>query len=604
GILAGFAFSIKYTSFILIIALIVLLTYKYFKYAGVIFSLAASLVVVFLFKLNQFSGLEIDANVSRTLQIIFLILSFAGIAYVVVKERPKFRYYKKYVITMIAFLLPALLIFSPWLVKNYIESPGKNLVSMVYGNNVSPEINLVELERQYSELYPESVEAQRDITQVEDRKQGVYEALVRYSGYEEGFAKYATLLYDTIMHTNVSGVITDIGYVLLLFPVVVMLVVYKKRPVLSFVLLSLILMLFVIPSFVSSFVSSDCLTSAQSAECINTEYLSLKQARSKSSPKLVIAERTITDAILGKTYQFSGHLLQGYSKINLVVSFGLLFVITALIVFGIVKDDKKESKYLLIILTVYMLLWLMLGAGIYWYGMTGFVIMFVLLYKYLYDKDSENDDTPLKIVRFLAKFSVSLWIFLAFFNSFSPTYLKNVGIWPKSSIEYAIGKINADESLTKLNQAYDIAAEAINNVPDSYVFGIGTFINYHINNNFERVYRDNQLDMFSLLVNSSKTRDEINTKLKLAGFKYIVVDLNGASIDNTPDKSLTKKFDILHEYLAGNPGLKLIATDRKYAADTAKLSQKNAEKDYVYAYELNGKELLDNGNIAVFEIID
>jgi len=71
------------------------------------------------------------------------------------------------------------------------------------------------------------------------------------------------------------------------------------------------------------------------------------------------------------------------------------------------------------------------------------------------------------------------------------------------------------------------------------------------------------MDFYSLLIKQYKTKDQIIKKLKDEGFKYIIFDLNMFSYDKTPDKSLTRKFIQFMNSLYGNPGVELMATNRK-----------------------------------------
>ena len=91
---------------------------------------------------------------------------------------------------------------------------------------------------------------------------------------------------------------------------------------------------------------------------------------------------------------------------------------------------------------------------------------------------------------------------------------------------------------------------------------IGTFFQYFIERNNERVLEDNQLAFFDNLYNSIPDKLELTAVLKGQGYKYLIIDFNVDSIDRTPDQSLMKKTTRLETFLQKNKGLEIIGTDR------------------------------------------
>ncbi|MEY2905088.1 MAG: hypothetical protein RJA52_1104, partial [Bacteroidota bacterium] len=113
--------------------------------------------------------------------------------------------------------------------------------------------------------------------------------------------------------------------------------------------------------------------------------------------------------------------------------------------------------------------------------------------------------------------------------------------------------------------------------------------------NQNRVLEDNQLGTFNELFNSFSNKSDIIRAMELSGFKYLIIDLNMANIDKTPDQSLLKKYENLIKVLYENPKLQLIYTDRIVrSSDSGELVQMMFD---------NGQEIVNPGSLAVFMII-
>ena len=107
---------------------------------------------------------------------------------------------------------------------------------------------------------------------------------------------------------------------------------------------------------------------------------------------------------------------------------------------------------------------------------------------------------------------------------------------------------------------------------------------------------DQALDQFRWLVQSFEEKDIIIDALKTSGFKYIIVDLHTPSLDSTPEKSLTQKFQLLLNTLYQNPAVSLIATDRIVEfTDSSGQPQQLAN--------VFGQKLITHGSYAIYEIL-
>jgi hypothetical protein len=117
---------------------------------------------------------------------------------------------------------------------------------------------------------------------------------------------------------------------------------------------------------------------------------------------------------------------------------------------------------------------------------------------------------------------------------------------------------------------------------------------YFIENNNNRVVMDNQLGLFHPLNYTYPDKEELVEVMKASGFKYLIMDLLTATIDNTPNKTLTTKFKALESFVKDNPKVRLLGTDRIV------VSNNNGQNEFNYG--LYG-QIYYPGRYAIFEFI-
>ena len=89
----------------------------------------------------------------------------------------------------------------------------------------------------------------------------------------------------------------------------------------------------------------------------------------------------------------------------------------------------------------------------------------------------------------------------------------------------------------------------------------------------------------------AKNKYVISDLLTASNIKFLIIDLNTPSIDNTPERTLTRKYLQVMEYIKQNDSIKLICTDN--------LIREEGTNNTVYALE---GETLRKGNFAIYEI--
>lgn len=93
------------------------------------------------------------------------------------------------------------------------------------------------------------------------------------------------------------------------------------------------------------------------------------------------------------------------------------------------------------------------------------------------------------------------------------------------------------------------------------IYRIGTFMTYLIDNNRKRYYDDSLVMGFSNYIYTPSPEETVE-RMKKMGLKYLLVDLNAATIDKDPRHDLTDRFEkLLLTMRAKN--LKLVDTDNR-----------------------------------------
>ena len=403
------------------------------------------------------------------------------------------------------------------------------------------------------------------------------EEIHRYMGYERLLPKYLSLPYDVNMNTNIKGAFVDIGYLFLMFlPIILLTSIRGNWPRICIVFLLFIFLLFSIPTGYSAFNNISVFD-------IQTHLDTKLAATSFSTAPLMFFKLKITQffsAIYLPLDQLIAPISGEGDFITLPIIFSL-FVLLFMLIEQRVKFSDEPKQMLVYLTLCYCFLWLILGAGIVWYGILftalGIILISLNIFKYKY------------VMKWLSNTFLAfsfLWIILAFSNRLSNYSAPNSAQQSKGAIldatlVYGTGAYNKQQIMDILFPMYKLAVDEINKDPSVLVYRVGTFLHYFIDKNNNRVLEDNQLGVFNRLSNTFQDKQELTTAFKVNNYKFLVIDLNTATIDRTPDKSLTRKYERLLDFVQDNPNIRLIATD-----STIK----------------NGK-VQKIGNFAVFKII-
>lgn len=396
-----------------------------------------------------------------------------------------------------------------------------------------------------------------------DANSPIREEIQRYMGYETLPERYLSLPYDITMNTNVNGGFVDIGYLLLMFAPVILLLGFVRKPQYGLVIIIVSLVVLSI-STTTSFGIKRGIKSPMNVdenvdnyiEAIPFWDLPVSVACAHVYRKLCYIYEPVHQSIMpysGKSDAITYPLL------------ALLFVGGFFLLQKRLQHHEKTTTAILNFLYMFTFVWWILASGIIWYGYLilalGFALVVAAASKY------RDDTSRLKKVVFgLFVFTALSWVVMGYVYRISNHHFVTEDsarlMFDIPSVKYQTGEFDEGDVINNLLPGVEKALDDINANPDALVYRVGTFIPYFITENDRRVLQDNQLGFFHKLTQKFKDRPTITEALKASDYRYILVDLNTSSIDKTPERSLTAKFNSFLGYLFGNQDLELLATNR------------------------------------------
>lgn len=405
-------------------------------------------------------------------------------------------------------------------------------------------------------------ESQKEVPSLGHEVDGIIEAqheeLHRYMGYERLLPKYISLPYDVNVNTNIRGSFVDISYLYLMFIPIILIIGIKKNT--WKLVYCFLLALFYLISNVTAYSAFYRISVFESKRHIDQVLAALPFSESPiMNLKIGLTQFLATiylplDSVLSI---FSGEGDAVTMPLLIIIFIGMVLLIWQQFSFSSIA--KKTLAYFSML---YGFLWLILSAGVPWYGILLLVLGLIIIGIFYFTLSGYNQ----LFTKIFLAFS-GLWMVFAYTNRLSEydhsSSGNHKGAINTATLIYGTKKYNEKQVLDILYPSYRKALIEINSDPTAIIFRVGTFMHYFIDRNNERVIVDNQLSYFSTLYNRISNKQDLAKKLKENNCKYIVLDLNTATIDATVDKSLTKKYNKMVEFLTDNPAIQLIATDRK-----------------------------------------
>lgn len=118
------------------------------------------------------------------------------------------------------------------------------------------------------------------------------------------------------------------------------------------------------------------------------------------------------------------------------------------------------------------------------------------------------------------------------------------------------------------------------------MYRVGTFLKYYVTENNYRLYEDSLLFNFKryIYTETDMEPDMVVERMKKLGIKYVLIDLNAATIDDDPEKNLTSRYESLLKILVSNK-VEIISNDSaclRIALEDYRLSQKTQDDMKAY----------------------
>ena len=592
-IILGFAFSIKFTSLLLISGLLALLFYArlwlfaLLGYLGIYFSIFTKF---WLWKLMNVSYPHTDIIFINNFSLLTGIIGLLLFIYSLLINKNKIKWFFIKLISILIWIIIALL---PWFLFNYSKSDTLNISTLISWDKEYLKINYLDI---YSETELEKINEKLDLERMSASGTTTNEDFWRYFGYEEGINNYVKLPWNLSMQVNQKWEFTDITYIYLaLLPLILLFLPFKKNYYSVWVII-----LFIIGLLLFWFNSTAILL---------TEIL---------------------------------------SKFNLPGWYLLLFLGFLIPLFYFlysVKDSWKWIlfKYISVFTFFYVFLWTIAAYWIVWYWIVMYFCFLLIIGLGLYYGCSYNDksDDKEKQSKLLGSLVILTIICIYFFSSSFPhafnnlkqasykefkswdvtsieapylyhqEYLKivfelniehnkkedfiksnltentiklieainNQGSWTQTSFQqinmnnienlvWNLRKLRNDQNLSKyhkdISNSLTNIYEWITHPSDEFkntksIYRIWTFLKYYISENNKRILEDALVVTFDTYIKTI-TPDETVNNMKKLGLNYFLVDLNAATIDNDPRRNLTKRYEWLLKTFTSDK-LELVSTD-------------------------------------------
>lgn len=649
-ILTGFAFSIKFTSLFLIISFLACFCYFFLWFFWFFWFLSLFFAVFSFWNLWQMMNIYINFNIFWTIfSLIFWI--FLLFLWILKHKNPKL-FFK----TIALFLSWIFLSLLPWFIKNIFEIYPKITISWIikwknYG--FSPDLKDI-FSKQELDLKNEE-----KVLEAKKEKITTNEDLRRFLWYESWVFPYLNIFWNVSMQKNQWWKFTEIWYLFFLFlPIIFIFLPFfrKKDFYLFFIFISFFQIIFYIekPVFVEKNLQLQNLKK-ENFEKIFTENISWKikfidSDLEKLKKNIEFFDKSEKQKILEiwlSNRDFFQIFKDNLAKMQVPFSYFFIFFVFFIFVFLVIFNLKKSKKTFifelnLIFSFIYIFLWIISSFGIVWYGITIYFSLLLFIWcGFFHISDSKN------ILKNNVWEAIILAIFLSYFvfslipHSFSNFIEKNYTnykLWKKSSLQQIFdlhndyeeiffelnvadqkkkdfldgknnilekidllkikqenGNLKAKKDLENIYKNILYPEEKYENL--SKIYRIWTFLKFYIYKNDKRVFEDWLLFYFNYYLNE-KSAEKTWENFKKLWFKYIILDLWTATIDDSKNHLLTKRYEKFLKKLSSEK-LELFKTDSiclRFATDLEKI-EKNNERFFALSsgtyesYDEKGREI-------------
>ncbi len=549
GWLLGTALSIKFTALFVALGAVVYVGYVTAGASGLLLMAGTALSGIFLLGIYRFAPIGLQLSGSLWVGGLLLI---AGIAGSIIFRKKSSGDWRGLAIGLTCLAGVAMLAFSPWMIKNAVESGTFSLKTMLTGQPLYPEIPSLE---KMTPDDPLSLQiwmaghpalAQRDgmpsdLSEGKRLSTDMYEEVARYMGYEPVLARYLTLPYDISMRRNVANYAVDIGFwLLLLLPLLLIGGKASSWPwtlggsLLGFLWLSV---------------------SVYGAGVWTVE------------PVWPEITKPLHDFLFTVGSGFQWLWVAAWAA-KPAVAFPVMAVLVAVVaVVSYRQGSIRKALPIWLFTGMCGIAWWWLGSGIPWYGLIGFALGAVALLTIVKGIQEENRWLSVLLLGLLG-----IWLMMTVvqrLQSPDPLNKGNQALYSSVFAQYLGGQLSANEVEGKMTQQWAPTLAVINAEPTGKILRFGTFINYYIAHNNKRVILDNQLNNFAYLYDFVDGDPErLYDLLESLDIRYIVMSLKVG--DDTDEQLLAQKAQqmmgfIRYHFEKVQPGIRLIHTDQNPA---------------------------------------
>ncbi len=581
-LLLGFAFTIKFTSLLLISAIIWILFFTRLWILWFLWYLSLYFAIFtagWLWSKMNVIWLE-KSELTTQYALVWAIIWIAFLVTARVKTKKRFRRFIPRIWILILWILIAI---SPWAINN-INQAWKIWVSEILSGK--SERFIADYSKIHSEQKLEEIKNKTELLRwISSSWTTSNEDFWRYFGYEKGINNYIKLPWNLTMQSNQGWEFTDIWFLFLaLLPALLLFLPFRKKyfSLGIYALLFFEILLFVIPQ----------------------------------------TREMITNFMSSFTLPF------GYIIILLVFLLPLVLLIPTLQK----KSLENLFKINLIFTIFYTFLWTISAFWIVWYWIVMYFnfILLIIFGAYYLGSYKKEDEKKIKQIRFFGTliFFTIICIYL-FMSVFPHTFnnLKNAGykeykqwqitiaeapflyhreylnilfnlniadekkedfinnslVWKQlkeileknkvwnniSKAKFILDSLLQEKNLPEnlkinINKSFQNIYSWISNPEEKYknnvwIYRIWTFLKYHISENNKRLYGDSLITQFDKYI-YDENPDIAVERIKKLWIKYFLVDLNAATIDQDPRRNLTKRYERLLQTFTSDK-LELIETD-------------------------------------------
>lgn len=588
GILTGLAFGVKVTSLMLLLWSLWLIAYRYLSLAGFLGYFFLFIAVFTQFHLWARLNVTVPSNTTLISSVVWIssLLGIIGIFWWSFSKKNWIKKIQSWILSSILLIVWFGLALTPWYMKNYFESQSISVNGFIGGSGGTTPYNFEQFKSK------EEIQAIHDADKnaVTSSWQTTNEDLGRYFGYDTGINNYLKLPANLTFQKNQSGEFTEISYIFLALVPSLLLFVRSRRDAFTYFAWACLILLglyYFLPSTnaaITTLLSTIWIDNGLGylimfllniGFLIGIHFL-LEETESNRKLKEVL----MFMGIYGFIFMISAFGIVWY---GIVIYFGF-FLIMGLSANRFEKYshiDELDEDLLSGKLTLAAILFIFIAVyfirSVFPHGWNNLKAAYYNEYKYniltqdeaifAYRSDYVSPIAALNIGN--QKNTLSGIMNLPLSDDIKKFFKENGNTLSISDVHMLILQLrksgNSDlmkDAKTLWNYLYaKILYPKKLEGNTGGIYRIGTFMTYLIDNNRKRYYDDSLISTFDKYI-YTPSNEETTERMRKMGLKYLLIDLNAATIDRDPRHDLTNRFErLLLTMRAKN--LKLIDTDNK-----------------------------------------